>query len=172
MVSMAPPSDQDEQPIGKAAARPEHSSVGAPTLLELELGAEWVAPSVVRQRVSRWLQALRWPPAQIEELVLAVSEAVSNSVEHGYRVPPEAVGHPGVVVVRGRMLPEPDGYRRVELSIHDDGTWREPSRGASTRGHGMLIMRTCVDVIKIDHDSDGTTVVMLSRPTPEPLGRR
>jgi serine/threonine-protein kinase RsbW len=172
MVSMAPPSEQDEQPIGNAAARPEHSSVDAPTVLELALGAEWVAPSIVRQRVNRWLQALRWPPAQIEELILAVSEAVSNSVEHGYRVPPEEIGHPGVVVVRGRMLLEPDGYRRVELTVHDGGTWREPSRGASTRGHGMLIMRTCVDVFTVDHDGDGTTVVMLSRPAPEPLERQ
>jgi hypothetical protein len=31
----------------------------------------------------RWLAALRWPPGQNDDLVLAVNEAVSNSVEHG-----------------------------------------------------------------------------------------
>jgi serine/threonine-protein kinase RsbW len=165
---MAPPSEQDEQPLGGAAARGEHRAVQAPAVLEVTLGAEWVAPSIARERVGNWLRALRWPPGQIDELVLAVSEAVSNSVEHGYGVPPETVGHPGVVSVSGRLLVESDGYRRVEFTVHDRGTWREPSNGVSGRGHGMLIMRGCVDVFTLDHE-DGTTVVLLSRPAPAPL---
>ena len=166
---MAPPSDQDEQPLGRAAERPRAVPAAASSTLELALSAEWVAPSIVRQRVERWLRELRWPPAQIDELVLAVSEAVSNSIEHGYRVPSDAVDHPGIVAVRGRILTEPDGYRRAEITVHDEGSWREPAGGASTRGHGMLIMRTCSDRFSIEHGPGGTTVVLLGRPTPPPL---
>lgn len=165
---MAPPSEQDEHPLGSAAERQRHARPAA-TTLELVLSAEWVAPSIVRQRVESWLRALRWPPAQIDELVLAVSEAVSNSVEHGYLVPPDVVDHPGIVSVRGRLVVEEDGYRHAELTVRDMGSWREPLPGASTRGHGMLIMRTCTDRFTIDHSSAGTTVVLIGRPTPPPL---
>jgi anti-sigma regulatory factor (Ser/Thr protein kinase) len=165
---MAPPSDQDEQPLGSAPERPQGLPAAA-LVLDLTLGAEWVAPSIVRQRVEQWLRELRWPPAQIDELVLAVSEAVSNSVEHGYGVPTDAIDHPGTVTVRGRIVVEADGYRQAEITVHDGGTWREPVTEVSSRGHGMLIMRTCTDRFTIEHDADGTTVVLLGRPTPPPL---
>jgi serine/threonine-protein kinase RsbW len=166
---MAPPSDQDEQPLGRAAERPRGVPAAASSTLELALNAEWVAPSIVRQRVEQWLRELHWSPAQIDELVLAVSEAVSNSVEHGYLVPSDVVDDSGIVSVRGRILVEPDGYRRAEITVRDEGSWREPARSASTRGHGMLIMRTCSDRFSIEHGSGGTTVVLLGRPTPPPL---
>ena len=169
MGFMAPPSEQDEQPLGGAQERYRRPRFPAPVTLGLAVGAEWVAASIVRQRVEAWLQALRWPPAQIEELVLAVSEAVSNSVEHGYQVPPDAVDHPGIVEVRGRLIEDLDGFRRVELTVRDHGTWREPSPAASTRGHGTLIMRACADRFIREHGPTGTTVVLLSRPTPPPL---
>lgn len=166
---MAPPSEQDEQPLGSAAERWREVPTAAASTLELALSAEWVAPSIVRQRVEQWLRELRWAPAQIDELVLATSEAVSNSVEHGYLVPPDAVVHPGIVSVRGRVLHEADGYRRAEITVQDHGTWREPVAGVSSRGHGMLIMRTCTDRFGIEHGPDGTTVVLLGRPAPPPL---
>ena len=166
---MAPPSEQEEQPLGGAAERRRQPRLPAVDPLALVLNAEWVAASVVRQRVAGWLRALRWPPAQIDDLVLAVSEAVSNCVEHGYVVPPDAVDHPGTVDVRGRLIEEPDGYRRVELTVRDQGSWREePAPDVSSRGHGMLIMRTCADRFTIEHGPIGTTVVLLGRPTPPP----
>jgi anti-sigma regulatory factor (Ser/Thr protein kinase) len=164
---MAPPSEQDEQPLGRAPERRyRRQGLPAPAGLELVFGAEWVTASLVRQRVESWLRELRWPPAQIEELVLAVSEAVSNSVEHGYQVMPDAVGQSGAVEVRGRVLQEPDGFRRAELTVRDQGVWREPVPGVSSRGHGMLIMRACVDRFTMDHSATGTTVVLLGRPAP------
>ena len=164
---MAPPSEQDEQPLGSAPEqRYRRPGRRAPTALELVFSAEWVTASLVRQRVEAWLQELRWPPAQIEELVLAVSEAVSNSVEHGYRVMPDAVDHSAAVEVRGRVVQEPDGFRRAELTVRDHGGWREPVPGVSNRGHGMLIMRACVDRFSLDHSAAGTTVVLLGRPVP------
>jgi anti-sigma regulatory factor (Ser/Thr protein kinase) len=167
---MPPPSEQNEQLLGGAASRREAAAPApAPAALELALNAEWVAASLARDRVEHWLRALRWTPGQIDELVLAVSEAVSNSVEHGYDAPADAIDHPGLIHVRSRVVTESDGYRRAEFVVRDHGTWREPETGRSTRGHGMLIMRTCTDEFTVDHDHRGTTVTLLGRSTPPPL---
>jgi serine/threonine-protein kinase RsbW len=162
-----PPSDQDERPVRPPQpADATDATTAADLELRLVLGASWVAPSIARERVEAWLRTHQWPPAQVEELVLAISEAVSNSVEHGYRVPFDAVEHAGSVEVRGQLVSGADGYRQVEFRIRDRGRWREPDRGVSSRGHGMLIMRTCTDELVVDGSPDGTTVVLRSRPAP------
>lgn len=160
---MSPPSDQHEHPLRPGAPG---AATGAGVELRLVLGAGWVAPSIARERVEAWLRAHQWPPAQIDELVLVVSEAVSNSVEHGYRVPIDAVDHPGRVELAGVLRADPDGYRQVEFRIADRGRWREPDTGASTRGHGMLIMRSCTDKLVVEGSATGTTVLVRSRPAP------
>ena len=159
---MAPPSDQSEHPVRRA--RP----AGAPAVAELHLTltADWVAPSIARERVAGWLRAHRWPPAQIEELVLAVSEAVSNSVEHGYQVPTGALQHSDTIHAQAQVTVADDGFRRAEFTVIDQGRWREPVHGAGNRGHGMLIMRTCTDGLTVQGTAAGTTVRMRSRPVP------
>jgi anti-sigma regulatory factor (Ser/Thr protein kinase) len=136
--------------------------------LGVELSAEWVAPSIARERVEEWLRAHRWPPAQVDELVLAVSEAVSNSVEHGYGAPSDAIEAGQTVDLRMRLTVAADGYRRVEFVVADRGTWRVPSTAPSSRGHGMVIMRSCTDELVVDGSPSGTTVVLRSRATPPP----
>jgi anti-sigma regulatory factor (Ser/Thr protein kinase) len=158
-----PPSDQDEQRVRRT--RPNALPVAEG---RVELGAEWVAPSLARERVEEWLRAHRWPPAQVDELVLAVSEAVSNSVEHGYGVPSGAIGAGQTVVLRMRLTVAADGYRQVEFVVTDRGTWRVPSTAASSRGHGMVIMRSCTGELVVDGSPSGTTVVLRSRVTPPP----
>lgn len=137
-----------------------------PGVLGVVLSADWAAASVARERVERWLRAHRWPPAQIDELVLAVSEAVSNGVEHGYGVGAETVGHRGTVHVESRIAVEPDGFRRAVLTIRDSGRWCEPGTEPAGRGHGLLIMRACTDDCVVEGGPDGTTVVLRSRPVP------
>jgi serine/threonine-protein kinase RsbW len=157
---VSPPSDQDERPV-RPSVQP-----GADVELRLVLNAGWVAPSIARERIESWLRAHQWPPAQAEELVLAVSEAVSNSVEHGYRVPIDAIEHPDTVELDARLTPAADGYRQAEFRITDRGSWREPRTGASTRGHGMLIMRSCTDELVVEGSPTGTVVLLRSRPAP------
>jgi serine/threonine-protein kinase RsbW len=159
-----PPSDQDEHPVRRT--RPAPPDDAADVELDVVLGAGWVAPSIARERVAGWLRAHRWPPAQVDELVLAVSEAVSNSVEHGYRLSPDADDAPETVQLRMTLSVADDGYRQVELVVTDQGSWREPATGASSRGHGMLIMRTCTDELTVHGTAGGTTVVLRSRPVP------
>jgi anti-sigma regulatory factor (Ser/Thr protein kinase) len=145
--------------------------------VELELTAEWVAPSIARDRVRRWLTAHRWSPAQVDDLVLAVSEAVSNSVEHGYGMPTEDADHStldassSTVKLAGQIITDADGIRRVEFTIRDHGRWTPPD-GPSSRGHGMTLMRACTDAVTIEHTTAGTTVVLRSRALPSPPGHR
>lgn len=137
----------------------------APETLDLVLNAEWVAPSIVRARIRAWLAAHEWPAAHTDELVLAISEAVSNSIEHGYGIRADSVvSSTDVVEVHATIGPNGDGLRHAAFTIRDYGAWRAPADGQSSRGHGMLIMRTCADEIAVDCSDTGTIIVLRSRP--------
>jgi anti-sigma regulatory factor (Ser/Thr protein kinase) len=135
--------------------------------LDLVLTADWVAPSIVRSRLRTWLTAHRWPAAHIDDLVLAVNEAVSNSIEHGYGIRADhVVPNTDTVEIHGRIKVASDGYRHAEFTIADHGGWRAPTDARTTRGHGMLIMRTCADQVLIDFSDTGTRIELRSRPVP------
>ena len=93
--------------------------------------------------------------------MLAVSEAVSNAVEHGYGVRP---GRRGGRRARG-------GGRRA---CSRTAAWRSPCATAAGgarpsqlrahRRHGIPIMKACVAECVIDGTPSGTTVVLRSHP--------
>jgi serine/threonine-protein kinase RsbW len=138
---------------------------GAPEL-RLTLPAEMATPSLTRSRLARWLDAHRWPSGQHDDLVLAVSEAVTNCVEHGYGVDHATVGHSGLVEVHGVVVAEPDGHRYAVLTVADRGAWLPPSAERGNRRHGIPLMEACVESMTIDGTSAGTTVVFRSRAVP------
>lgn len=165
---MPPTSEQDEHSIhGAEAARDTPDS-----RLHLVLSVEWVSPSIARDRVRRWLRSHGWSPAHVDELVLAVSEAVSNSIEHGYLVAPDEADnlavHPSVIELDATIVQEHDG-RRAEFTITDTGRWMRPARDRGSRGHGLTIIRACAEEVKIEGGETGTTVFLRSRPVPPPL---
>lgn len=162
---MPPSSEQDNPRLERSAAR----SV-APGF-DLSLAADWISPSVARDRVRAWLRGHRWSPSHTEDLVLAVNEAVSNSIEHGYGLIPELdlADAEQVVEVSARLVLTGDGTRRAEFTIRDHGRWQTPENSTTTRGHGLRIMRACAEDVHIDHGSVGTTVVLHSRSVPPPL---
>ncbi|HZS20930.1 MAG TPA: ATP-binding protein [Pseudonocardiaceae bacterium] len=171
---MAPPSNQDNRPWRPdAAAADIPAALPAATMVAV-LPAEWVAPSIARDRVRRWLTAHRWSPAHRQDLVLAISEAVSNSVEHGYGICAgdtisSALTLPSKIIeLYGQVITNRDGVRRVEFTIRDYGRWAPSAMLCDRRGHGMTLMRACADEVIIEHSADGTTVVLRSRPLPRP----
>lgn len=169
---MSPPSDQDNRPRRADAARAD-TPTAPPATMEAVLAAEWVAPSIARDRVRRWLTAHRWSRAHREDLVLAISEAVSNSVEHGYGISADdttrfPLSPPGTIELHGQVITHADGVRHVEFTIRDHGRWIPPAMLCGNRGHGMAIMSACADKVTIDHTPVGTTVVVRSRPLPRP----
>lgn len=135
--------------------------------LELVLAADWISPSVARDRVRAWLKANRWSPAHTDDLVLAVNEAISNSIEHGYLIGPEDPPSQELVEIHGAIIHGSNGSRSVELTVRDYGTWQPPDEDTrSTRGQGIRLMRACVEHLTIDSTDDGTTITLHSRPVP------
>ena len=110
--------------------------------------------------LAAWLTTHGWPEAAQEDLVLAVNEAVSNAVEHGYGVRPGAAGRAGLVEVAAERVAD----LCVEITVRDRGGWRPPSRLRAHRRHGIPIMKACAAHCVIDGTPSGTTVVLRSHP--------
>jgi anti-sigma regulatory factor (Ser/Thr protein kinase) len=133
-------------------------------MLRVSLPALPVSDSLIRDRMRRWLRALRWPAGQLGDVLLAASEAVSNSIEHAYRS-----RVPGLVEIEGRLLVKPTGYRLIELTIRDFGAWRPVPMNNENRRRGIPLMRACMDVVKIEGTEHGTEINLRSRPVPPPV---
>ena len=63
-----------------------------------------IAPAVARHQVRRWLAASAWPADQLPDIVLALSEAVTNAAEHAYHDRP-----PGMIELHGDIELAPAG---------------------------------------------------------------
>jgi anti-sigma regulatory factor (Ser/Thr protein kinase) len=123
------------------------------------LTADAVAPSIVRRTFRDWLCELEWPEEEAEDLLLAVSEAVSNVTDHAY--PP---GRTGEVLVEAECLSGADGHRRVMVKVADHGSWRPPPAWHENRRRGLPLMRACTGALEVRGGSAGTEVTMTSRP--------
>jgi anti-sigma regulatory factor (Ser/Thr protein kinase) len=138
--------------------------------LRLALPADPITPSVARHRVRDWLAAWAWPADQLDDIVLAVSEAVGNAVEHAYLDQP-----PGIVEVRGGTEATIDGQRRVTVIVRDHGRWRPAPADHENRRRGIPLMQACMDTVTIgrpDDDQVGTWVVLRSNAvSPPPCNR-
>jgi anti-sigma regulatory factor (Ser/Thr protein kinase) len=133
----------------------------------VHLDAEWVAPSLVRDRVTAWLRAHRWPDDQLDDVVFAVSEAVSNCVEHGYGIAPRSTARPGVAPVEVSAEIVADGAgRRVAVVVRDHGSWVPPATGPTDRGRGLPLMRASMARVEVRRGAAGTTVVLRSHRVP------
>jgi LuxR family maltose regulon positive regulatory protein len=105
----------------------------------------------IRSEVRRWLGPLALAGDNEDDLVLAVSEAVSNSVEHAYG-PATFDG-----TVELTFWTEPDA---VCVEVVDHGEWRIPSGEPTGRGRGIEIMQRLVAFVLIRHDRCGTRVLL------------
>ncbi|WP_300009067.1 ATP-binding protein [Pseudonocardia sp.] len=127
--------------------------------VHMRLLAVPAAASLVRERMRGWLGALGWAEADLDDVVLAVHEAVTNSIEHGY-----AGCEPGEVEVVGTRTVD-GGVQRARFTVRDEGRWRPP-RDPGFRGRGITVMRGCMAEVTIRPGEGGTEVELLSRPVP------
>ena len=109
----------------------------------------------IRTQVHSWLAPLDLTEESKEDLVLAVNEAASNSVEHAYH--PPALGDTVEVTFWTEA-------HAVCLEIVDHGAWRVSSGRSTGRGRGIEIMQLLASVL-IHHDARGTRV-LLRHPLP------
>ena len=132
-------------------------------VISMVLMADPVSLSVVRERFRRWLAGLSWPPREIDDIVMAVNEAVSNAVEQTH---PAAVG--AEVRVAARQFAETDGGRRVLVAVAGGELWSPEPEGFE--GPGLLMIHACMDGVEVSHEADGTTMMLTSAKVPPLAG--
>ncbi|MHA7650081.1 SpoIIE family protein phosphatase [Mycobacterium sp. ML4] len=121
--------------------------------LRIETGAtpENLAP--IRRELTAWLRAADVSEPQIIDIVLVISEACTNCVEHAY------AGHDV-----GSMLLEMDLVDgAIRARIADSGSWKTPAATPDNRGRGLLLMAALSESMQVDSRPDGTTIDVVFR---------
>lgn len=133
----------------------------------LEVDADTRNLAVVREFLRNAINRSRLARSDANKVVLAVDEAVANTIQHGYRGQP-----PGAVEV----LIEADDTR-FQVKVRDNGVSYDAARGADStqgfdlqahiaqgrkRGLGLFIMRRVMDEVRYtarDGDVNELTLV-------------
>jgi anti-sigma regulatory factor (Ser/Thr protein kinase) len=123
-----------------------------PTRFSCQLLADPARLRPVRHAVARWAADAGLAAGRVEDLTLAVGEAMSNSIEHAYRA------EPGPIEIDCRIV---DSTLNVE--VHDHGNWREPLADPGWRGRGISMIIALADRAEVIRREAGTTVTMCWR---------
>ena len=125
-----------------------------PGPLHISVPADISQLAVTRDTLRTWLSRNGLDPEQVQDLLVAVGEAVANSIEHGHRG-----GKSGTVTLAGRVHGSD-----VHLRITDTGVWKPADEVPHpTRGRGLALMRALTHEVTIQSDHLGTTVDMQAR---------
>ncbi|MGH3910521.1 MAG: ATP-binding protein, partial [Pseudonocardiaceae bacterium] len=128
-------------------------TVGARTapgrpVLHRTVPATAVQLTALRHELAVWAKASELAVDQVEVLVLASYEALTNVAEHAY--PTDTTG---TVTLAATCTDD-----TALVVISDRGCWRAPPTGQNDRGHGLALMHTLTDDVQINHAETGTTV--------------
>ncbi len=104
----------------------------------------------LRVRFQKWLQTLGLPAALVDDLSLAVYEALANAAEHAY-----LVHHPNPVMHLQAQL----DHDQLLITVTDHGCWRTP-HDTGYRGRGLTVMRYLTTEVDVHTTAHGTTVHM------------
>lgn len=126
-----------------------------PDALQVSIAPDLRALRQVRSSLRAWLAAIG--ANEVDDVVLAVDEAVSNAVEHGHH-DGERDGRPSPITVTARVA----GDDMVQIEVRDQGSWRVPTPNGD-RGRGIGIMRSIMDEVDVRSSATGTVVVMRRR---------
>jgi anti-sigma regulatory factor (Ser/Thr protein kinase) len=103
--------------------------------------------SVMRRVMTSWLESAGVDRDDVALIAVAVSEAVTNSIEHAYG------RHEGWVEIEAR---QEEGA--VELVVRDGGRWRPKALGSGGRGLGLI--GRLMDEFELRRAEQGTEVWM------------
>lgn len=123
----------------------------APLRIETEATAAHLAP--IRRALTSWLRTADVSELQTADIVLVISEACTNCVEHAYE------GHE--VGTMRLDMEAADGEIRAQIS--DSGSWKPPAADPGNGGRGLPLMRVMSQSMEIDSRPDGTTVHIVFR---------
>jgi anti-anti-sigma factor len=139
LAAPRPESGEDDVAVLVAMLRPVTAD------FELTLPAEPEILGSVRRALRSWAARCGATVKDTDSLAHAVSEAVSNVVEHAYG----PAG--GLLAVHARVA---DG--RITVVVRDNGRWRPPR--ADDYGRGLALMHALVDKVDVVRSTDGTEV--------------
>jgi anti-sigma regulatory factor (Ser/Thr protein kinase) len=123
----------------------------APLRIEVEATPDQLAP--IRRQLTSWLQAAAVGEVLASDIVLVVSEACTNCIEHAY------VGHDvGAIILEMEAVND-----EVRSRITDSGSWRTPTENVGNRGRGLLLMRAMSELMEVEIRPDGTTIDLVFR---------
>lgn len=158
-ASHANPEVRDPADVALAAAAPPLPELGAP---DVTLTATPSTLGDLRRRLVALLDEAGAPPDP--DLVYAVSEVATNSVEHGE-------GR-GTVAVWARAATA-DEPASVVCEVTDTGLLHDPFPGVrpprldQIRGRGLWLARTLCEAVDVRVDATGTRVRLTAAPEPE-----
>jgi anti-sigma regulatory factor (Ser/Thr protein kinase) len=135
--------------IGPTAPALNHRA----NIFAVVLAATPISVTTSRHDLARWLQALALTADQRDEILLAVSEAVTNAIEHG-----SGCDESKRVSIRASVR----GHA-VTATVKDTGRWIPVDHVSATRKHrgrGLLLIRELADNVDIVSTIDGTEVTI------------
>ncbi|RHW34883.1 anti-sigma B factor RsbW [Lysinibacillus yapensis] len=140
--------------------------------IEIRVPAKPQYVSVIRLTVSGLASRVGFSYDEIEDLKIAVSEAVTNVVQHAYKDHEE-----GEIVIGNALY-----HDKIEVMVSDYGTsfdfqevksqigpYQENENVALLRegGLGLYLMETLMDEVRVNNNEGGVTVFMTKYVTRE-----
>jgi len=106
----------------------------------------------MRHELAGWAATVGLTADQIDAVILAGDEAMSNVISHAYP------HHTGTFDLHAVHRPD---LGTVRITVRDRGRW-QPVRAnpGPLHGRGLLLMRSLANEVKFDHAANGTTVQM------------
>ncbi|WP_173128622.1 ATP-binding protein [Kibdelosporangium persicum] len=133
------------------------------TVLDADLSLPFLFHEVVavngalspqRHAISGWARRLGFDGHHVEDMMLAVDEAVANAIEHGYRDRP--ADDPGIVMLFAASMP---AQGMAHVVVADNGSWRPPT-DSGFRGRGLSIIQKITNLFELHYDHTGTVTRM------------
>jgi anti-sigma regulatory factor (Ser/Thr protein kinase) len=122
------------------------------TTIRRSFPADRGAPGVARSAVRELLRGRGADPARLSDVLLAVSEVVTNCVVHGYHDRPA-----GNVALEARHTGD-----HLVLSVADQGTGIRPRLDSPGLGLGLPLVGRVADRVDIKAADGGGTLVRMS----------
>jgi anti-sigma regulatory factor (Ser/Thr protein kinase) len=140
--------------VTRAGIRPATRAINhRGNIFAVVLAATPISVTRSRRELARWLQTLALDPDQIDEILLAVNEAVTNAIEHGSRCDESKR-----VSIRASVRD-----RAVTATVKDTGRWIPVDHGAAARNHrgrGLILILELADDVDIVRSAEGTQITM------------
>jgi PAS domain S-box-containing protein len=121
-----------------------------PPPLEARLPAEPARLAAVRRAVVAWGDAAALPEDVVEDLQLALGEALANAIEHAYQ------GRPAGECAY-RVSWTPDGG--IDVRVDDSGSWRPVPADPGFRGRGLMLIHQLAEHVVVEPGPSGGTTV-------------